>query len=453
MKWGIWTARRALLHIAAMCPHQMPCSLNHSSDSAKRLANAGLSHRSPLAIPAVVTDFTAADYQERLYERYAEWQRDTPVFRNQEGVVYLTRYEDCARLLSDERFGRQADHGSPNSLVPKPQKAGALHATMANWMIFMDAPRHPIVRRAFSQVLSARVALLTDATMRVMARGLIAESLGGHAVDFLSGLAGRLPALVICHLMGVPAGDSAELGPWAFQAASALDSGEEEGMRNAAPAANALREYFSRFVVAEAARGTGGFVGDLRETNAGPELSEEEVIDGCLFLLVAGLETTRNMIANSVLALAQNLAELQRLRAKPALLKTAIEELLRFTGPLQKLSRWTREDVTLGGYAIPRGTLVVALVGAANRDPSCFADPHRLDLRRSLNPPHLAFGRGGHACIGRPLAVREASIALEELLRATRTIELIEHRWSPNASMRSLDSLILHLQPPSGVTS
>lgn len=98
----------------------------------------------PLAISEIVTDFTAEDYQERLYERYAEWQRTAPVFRNQDGVIYLARFEDCALLLSDARFGRHADHGSANSLVPTPQKPGPLHSTIANWMIFMDPLRHPI---------------------------------------------------------------------------------------------------------------------------------------------------------------------------------------------------------------------------------------------------------------------------------------------------------------------
>lgn len=404
--------------------------------------------RSHPGLPAIVTDFTAEDYQERLYDQYAEWQRDTPVFRNQDGVVYLARYEDCALLLSDERFGRCAGDGSANPIVTTPQEAGAMHSTMANWMLFMDPPRHPIVRRAFSQVLSTRAAGLTDAAMRAMARPLIEEGKCDEAGDFLSGLAGRLPALVICHLMGVPAADSSQLGPWAYELACAIDSGEEEAMRAAAPAATAMRDYFCRFVMSDAARGSGGFVRDLVESGAGPDLSEAEIIDGCLFLLAAGHETTRNLISNSVLALAKNPAQMQLLRDQPELLKSAIEELLRYTGPVQKLSRWTREDVTIGGYAIPRATLVVALVGAANRDPAFYTDPHKLDIRRSPNP-HLAFGRGSHTCIGRPLALRETAAALDELLRATGTIEVVEHRWSRN-SMRSLDSLTLLLKAPSG---
>ena len=401
----------------------------------------------PPAIPAIVTDFTADDYQARLYDRYAEWQRDTPVFRNQDGVVYLPRHADCALLLGDGRFGRRADDASANPLVTAPQETGALHSAIANWMLFMDPPRHQIVRRAFSQALSAREAGLPDSAMRAIARQLIGE--GGEAVDFLSGLAGRLPALVICHLMGVPAADASELGPLAFQLATALDSGAEEGMRAAAPAATAMHEYFSRFAVSDAARGTGGFVRELLESVAGPDLSEAEIIDGCVFLLVAGHETARNLIANSVLALAENPGQMRLLRDQPGLLKSAIEELLRYTGPVQKLTRWTREDLTVGGYAIPRTTLVVGLIGAANRDPACFTDPHRLDIRRSPNP-HLAFGRGSHACLGRPLALRETGIALGELLRATGRIEVVEHRWAPNASMRSLASLTLRMSGPAG---
>jgi cytochrome P450 len=394
-----------------------------------------------LSIPTVVTDFASDDYQDRLYEHYDHWQRDTPVFRNQHGIVYLTRYEDCAVALSDARFGRQAEDGAGNPIVNTPQEAGALHATIANWMLFMDPPRHPGIRRAFGQVLSARESRLSDDEIRGIARQLIQT---GEAVDFLAGLGGYLPGLVICYLMGVPAADATQLGTWAFQLVRALDSGEAEGMREAAPVAAAMRDYFTRFASSDAARGPRGFVGELVASNAGGALTEAEIIDGSLFLMVAGHETARNFIANSALALAQNPAQTQLLREQPALMKSAIEELLRYAGPLQKLSRWTREDVTLGGHLIPRGTLVVSLVGAANRDPAVFTDPHKLDLRRSPNP-HLSFGRGIHACLGRPLAIREAVAAVDELLRATQEIELVAHSWTPNASMRSLASLDLRL--------
>jgi cytochrome P450 len=447
---GILDSRTDLPHDESMmCPNQTPPSADLSAKEEELPAGLGMIQGPGLTVPTIVTDFTAEDYQERLYERYAGWQQKTPVFRNQDGIVYFTRYEDCALLISDGRFGRRADHGSPNSLVTTAQEAGALHSTIANWMIFMDPPRHPVVRRAFSQALNARLAGLTDAAMRTMARQLLGDAGNGDPVDFLSGLAGRLPALVICHIMGVPDAESADLGPWAFQVASALDSGEEAGMRAAEPAATALCDYFRRFVTSDAARGPGGFVRELLESDAGPDLSDAELIDGCVFLLVAGHETTRNMIANSVLGLLQNPDQMQLLRAEPGLLKSAIDELLRYTGPLQKLSRWTKEDVTIGGYAIPRGTLVVAMVGAANRDPAFYADPHKLDIRRSPNS-HLAFGRGNHSCIGRPLAVRETSAALEELLRTSGGIEVVEHRWSQNASMRSLDSLVLRWKQPSG---
>jgi cytochrome P450 len=400
-----------------------------------------------LAIPHVVTDFTAEDYPERLHEHYDEWRRHTPVFRNQDGVVYLTRHEDCALAISDPRFGRQAVDGAANPIVTAPQETGALHATIANWMLFMDPPRHPAVRRAFGQALSAREARLTDAGLRGLARQLLEV---GEAVDFLAGLGGRLPGAVICHLMGVPAADAVELGSWVSQMMIALDSGEEQGMHAAAPAATAMREYFRCFTASDAARGPGGFVRDVVESSTGVTLSEDEIIDGCLFLVVAGHETARNFMAASVLALTQHPEQMRLLREEPGVARSAIEELLRYAGPVQKLSRWTREDVTLGGYTIPRGTLVVSLMGAANRDPAVFADPHKLDLRRSPNP-HLAFGRGGHTCLGRPLALREASVALDELLRASSRIEVLAYRWAPNASMRSLAALTLRVEP-SGIS-
>ena len=394
-------------------------------------------------IPAVLTDFTAGDYHARLYEHYAAWQRDTPVFRNQDGVVYLTRHADCALMFGDRRFARQADDGRANPLDNKPQAAGALHAMIANWVMFMDPPRHDIVRRAFGLALSARETELPDAAIRAIARQLIDAMAGGAAVvDFVCGFATPLPTLVICHLMGLPAADHARLNAWAIELSTALVSGAEDAMRAAAPAALAMHDYFGSFVASGA---RGGFLRSLLEAGASPGLTDAEIIDGCAFLLVAGHETTRNLIASGMLALAQNRDQLALLRDAPALRDVAVEELLRYTGPVQKISRWTRENVTIGGYDVPRATLVTGLIGAANRDPACFRDADRLDIRRSPNP-HLAFGRGRHACIGRTLALREIGIAYDELLRTFGQIELIEHRWSRNAAMRSLTSLSLRMR-------
>jgi cytochrome P450 StaP len=397
-------------------------------------------------IPAVLTDFTAEDYHARLYEHYAAWHRDTPVFRNQAGVVYLTRHADCALMFGDQRFARRADDGRANPLDNQRQEAGALHAMIANWVMFMDPPRHAIVRRAFGLALSAREAQLPDGAIRAIARELLDAMAGGApVVDFVSGFATPLPTLVICHLMGLPAADHSRLNAWAIDLSSALDSGAEDAMRAAEPAALAMHDYFGSFVESRAARAREGFLRTLLEAGASPSLSDAELVDGCAFLLVAGHETTRNLIASGMLALAQNRDQMALMRDEPALRDAAVEELLRYTGPVQKISRWTRENLSIGGYEVPCATLVTGLIGAANRDPACFRDPDRLDIRRSPNP-HLAFGRGRHACIGRALALREIGIAYDELLRAFAQIEVIEHRWSRNAAMRGLASLSLRMR-------
>ena len=404
-----------------------------------------MSQATTRAIPAVVTDFSAEDYHARLYEHYAAWRRDTPVFRNQAGVVYLTRHADCAQMFGDQRFARQPDDGGANPLDNQPQEPGALHAMIANWVMFMDPPRHDIVRRAFGLALSAREAKLPDAAIRAIARELLDAIAGGAPADFVSGFATPLPTLVICHLMGLPAADHARLNAWAIELSSALDSGAADAMRAAAPAALTMRDYFGSFVASRAARASEGFLQSLLDAGASLGLTDAEIIDGCAFLLVAGHETTRNLIASGMLALMQNPNQMALLRAEPALRDAAVEELLRYTGPVQKISRWTREDLCIGEYEVPRATLVTGLIGAANRDPACFRDPDQLDIRRSPNP-HLAFGRGRHACIGRSLALKEIGIAYAELLDACGQIEVIDHRWSRNASMRGLASLSLRMR-------
>jgi pimeloyl-[acyl-carrier protein] synthase len=182
--------------------------------------------------------------------------------------------------------------------------------------------------------------------------------------------------------------------------------------------------------------------GLVEAEEAGDRLSEQELLATCVLLYVAGHETTVNLIGNGVLALLRHRAEWRRLRDDPALLPGAIEELLRYDGPVQRTGRIAQEPVEIGGVDIAAGTLVLGLLGAANRDPAHFPDPDRLDVTRE-EPRHLAFGVGIHYCLGAPLARLEAHVAIQTLLRRCPDLALAPEppAWRPSSALRGLEAL------------
>jgi cytochrome P450 len=212
----------------------------------------------------------------------------------------------------------------------------------------------------------------------------------------------------------------------------------------AIPASVAIRDYFAARLAARSPDKRDDFLGDLTAAGEAGTLSADELVCGIAFLIIAGHETTKNLIASGVLTLAEHADQLELLRGDPELLESAIEELLRFHSPLQKISRWTGAPVAFGEYDVPEGVLVTALIGAANRDPAAFAHAGQFDIRRARNR-HLAFGRGLHVCLGTTLARLESRIALDALLRALPRIDVIDHRWRQISSFRALERLTLSL--------
>jgi pimeloyl-[acyl-carrier protein] synthase len=369
--------------------------------------------------PEVTFDFSATAFIEDPYRRYAEVQRDSPVFRTADGSVYLARHADCAALLAEPRFRRRS---APDAQHPFAART-PLEAMLSQWMLFMDPPRHDAVRAAFAPWFSAQSVSRCEAAVRAICTQLI-DRLDERG-DFVSAVASPLPVLVLCELVGLPTADRSRFEEWSATLTRALESGTETEMREAVPASLEMRDYFAREPL--------------------PGLTADETVYGLAFLIWAGHETTRNLIASGMLALCEHPGELRRLREQPDLVRGAVEELLRYASPVQKLSRWTSEETLFGDYVVPAGTMVTALVGAANRDPAAFVDPQRLDVTREQNR-HLSFGRGLHTCLGAGLARLEAQIAIPAILARFGSIEATAHHWRPNSALRGLDMLELRLR-------
>jgi cytochrome P450 len=270
-------------------------------------------------------------------------------------------------------------------------------------------------------------------------------------VDVIEALAYPLPVTVISELLGVPAGDNETVKGWSRDVARALDAIAlpvgPEVIERGSRATEEIAQYF-RGLIEERRRRPGPDLlsGLVEAEEAGDHLNERELLATCLLLYVAGHETTVNLIGNGLLVLLRHPVERRRLETEPGLLPAAIEELLRYDGPVQRAGRMASEDVEIVGVPIPRGSLVLGLLGAANRDPAHFADPDRLDLGRG-ELRHLAFGAGIHYCLGASLARLEAQVAIGTVLRRFPALALATERpvWRPSSTLRGLEALPVDL--------
>lgn len=221
-----------------------------------------------------------------------------------------------------------------------------------------------------------------------------------------------------------------------------MDSGAPDEMRAAVPASIQVRDYFADLLRSRLANGQDDLLGQIIAAGKARGLTDDEFIYGIGFLLLAGHETTKNLIASGVLTLAQHPDQADELLRQPLLIATAVEEMLRFQSPFQKFSRWTAAPVSFGEYDVDEGTLVTVLIGAANRDPAVFAEPDRFDIRRAPNR-HLAFGKGVHVCLGSALARTESRCAFEGLLGQFPRFRVFDHCWRPKSAFRALGALTL----------
>jgi len=306
-------------------------------------------------------------------------------------------------------------------------------------MLDREPPDHTRLRRLVSQAFTPR---------RVEALRPVVERLAGELVDafvaegggdLIARVAEPLPVTVIAELLGVPQADRHALRPWS---AAICGMYELNPSRESAEAAVRASEEFSDYLRALARRRRDEPRDDLVSALAAVEgLSEDELIGTCVLLLNAGHEATVNVTGNGWWSLFRNPDQLAALRSDPALLPTAVEELMRYDTPLQMFERWVLEDMTWGGVEFARGVEVALLFGSANHDPTVFDHPARLDLARADNP-HVTFGAGIHFCLGAPLARLELEVSFATLLRRAPTMALVEEpRWKPGYIIRGLESL------------
>jgi cytochrome P450 len=355
----------------------------------------------------------------------------------------VTRYADAKELLADPRLSkdssrarelfraRAGDSGEP---------AVAQIADLSQHMLNADPPTHTRLRKLVNKAFTVRTVARLRPRIEEITAELLDEVAAAGAVDLIKSFAFPLPTTVICEMLGVPAEDRYRFSAWT---ATLLSRAEPEAiMRDSA----AMQLYVKELIAEKRRAPTDDMLSDLvHVSEEGDRLSEEELFSTTFLLLVAGHETTVNLIGNSVLALLNDPDQLAALRADESLLPNAIEEFLRFESPINLATfRFTAEPVRVGEVEIPAGEIVLISLLSANRDPGRFPDPDRVDITRATGG-HLAFGHGIHYCVGAPLARLEAEIALRGLLHRFDKLTLDGEpealHWRDSTLIHGLESL------------
>jgi len=378
------------------------------------------------------------------YPQYRRLREHDPMLRGPLGYWVLSRYADIAAVLRDPRFGVGVDEASLMLAMTQDGPGIATMVELSRWMLFRDPPDHTRLRGLVSKAFTPRALEAVRPRVVEIVKGLVDNIAGRGEADLITDLALPLPVTVISELLGLPIEDHAQAREWAEAIAQALDPVvTEEHATRADRAVAGLAAYIGG-VVAERRRDPGpDLLSRLIEAEDGAgHLSEAELISTVSLLFGAGHETTRNLIGNGMLALLRNPGELRRLREDPSLIRSAVEELLRYDSPVQLAGRGARADVVIGGERIAAGEPMMLLIGAANRDPAQFPDPDRLDIGRQ-DVKMLSFGGGIHFCLGAMLARTEAQVAIGTLLARVAHIELATEdlAWRPHITLRGLSSL------------
>ena len=383
-------------------------------------------------------------YQDPLgfFARLRESRPVAPVRMPGYGRAWIvTRYADVRTVLTDPRLAKDV-HRWPDGCRSRPSEATGVYAHM----LHADPPDHTRLRRLVQKVFTPRLAALRPRAEEIAA-GLLQEMAAarGDVIDLLGAYARPLPIEVLCELLGIPVADRA----WIAATVTAYDERAEQQRVE-----RELAAYFTELIAARRAEPGDDLVSALvvalgNADGAADRLTAKELLATVFLLVMAGFDTTVNLIASGTLALLTHPGEKTRLRQDPSLLPAAVEELLRFTNPVNHANdRFTTQDVPVGDVVIPAGEWVLPATNSANRDPARFPGPDRLDLSRDTSG-HLAFGHGVHYCLGAPLARMEAEVALGALLTRFPGISLAvppeELRWRPVSLMNGLESLPVRL--------
>ena len=395
---------------------------------------------------AALDDPFAPEHRADPHPIYHRLRTESPVHFFEESDSFLcTRWEDCNAVLSDAGF-------SSNPAMARrdvPEDSTSLRDQLAatgdvNTLLFLDPPDHTRIRRIFHRLFTPRAVERLRRHAETIVDQRLDELLGAGPFDMVHDFGFHLPVTIISELVGVPEADREMLGPWSADASRSLDGDllTTEELEVCMMAFMQLLNYFNGLIDERSThRGDDLLSHLLTLRDEGAVLSDEELRANIILLFVAGHETTTNLIGNGAWALLNHRDQWDRLIADPDLAPSAVEEVLRYDGPVHLTGRIATVETEVGGVVVEPGQSVTTLLAAANRDPAVFPDPDRFDIGRPDNH-HLTFSHGAHYCLGASLARLEGQVALEALARRAPDLRVVEPpQYREHFILRGLEAL------------
>ena len=394
-------------------------------------------------------NIVSAEFKANPFPLLASLRESEPVFRTnlpdktKTPVWLLTRYDDVFALLKDERFQKNRRNALTPEQIRRLPWVPPMFRPLERNMLDLDQPDHTRLRALVHKAFTPRLVEQMRERVQTLADELLEGAARRHEMDLINDYALPLPMTIITEILGVPTSDRHKFHEWS-KAVVSLSS--PNPTVRVIPSVWMFIRYLRRFFKVRRRDPQDDLASALIQAEeAGDKLSEDELLAMVFLLLIAGHETTVNLIGSGVLALLEHPDQMEKLRREPVLIKVAVEELLRYTSPVfMSTERYAREDVTIHGVTIPRGEMTFGVIGSANRDENVFENPDRLDITREPNK-HLSFGQGIHFCLGAPLARMEAQIAISTLLKRMPDLRLNVSpdslRWRPSMILRGLDRL------------
>jgi cytochrome P450 len=397
--------------------------------------------------PIVPVDVTSATFKANPFPFYAQLRSEAPVFPvklpTKQRAWLITRYDDVLNVLKDERFAKDPRNAMTPEQLKKLPWIPPMFKPLDRNMLDLDSPDHTRLRALVHKAFTPRLIEQMRDQIQELANDLLDAVEPKASMDLIADFALPLPLNMIGRILGVPAEDNHKFHHWSK---TLISGGTTRNLFVLVPNIMAFMRYLRKLIKERRAYPKDDLVTALVQAKDGSDqLSEDEILAMILLLLVAGHETTVNLIGSGSLALMDHPDQLAKLRSEPALIKTAIEELLRYVCPVEMATeRYAREDITIAETTIPRGELVMAVIGSANRDANYFDNPDSLDITRKNNK-HLAFGHGAHFCLGASLARLEGQIAVSTLIQRMPNLRLSiapdQLRWRGTFVVRGLEAL------------
>ena len=395
-------------------------------------------------------DLLSPELTEDPFAYFARLRAEDPVHWAEANKAWLlTRYDDVVAAYADPRLSSDRVRPLLGVLPPQRREAyGPMLETIGHWMVVTDPPVHTRLRKLANHAFRQQRVSAMGAWIGELVDDLLDDFTAAGSDDFLNHIAYPLPAAVIARMMGAPLQDRDKFQHWSDELALVAFSagGEDRANRytRALAGVRELQQYLAH-LIERRRREPGEDMISLLLAGAdesGDHLDDAEVMALCSLILFAGHETTTNLLCNALVALDRHPAERARLREDPSLVNRAVEEVLRFEGPIEVIIRWVVEDHEREGRRVKSGDRVFLVQQSANRDGGTFADQDRFDIGRATQPLHVGFGRGIHACLGAQLARIEARVALPKILGRLGGVRVLgEVAWRPNIASRAVTGL------------